>query len=254
VPEIDSSALFLLLYYWTEEKPTFNNFYIMKRTNFLLLFVCISLSGFSQVMDVNFQQFYDDFDQLQRFFQTSDSQYDGSPYLNDEFTKGTIILSDGKKYENILLRYNIYNDMFEFQKGNEALSIDKDKHFSCFTYGIYTFKYFEFEYKSKIESGYLEQVIEGDFSLYMKHIVILKDAEESGAYQEATNPTFYSQKPIFMIGNGPDRIVEIKNSKDLNNKFKELEETINNYTGNKKLKLKSKDDFIELINYLNSKG
>lgn len=224
----------------------------MKRTKILLLFVCISLSGFSQILDVNFQKFYDDFEQLQKFYSTSDSQYEGSPYLKDEFYKGTIILANGQEYKDILLRYNIYNDMFEFQKGKEALAIDKDKQFSCFILGIYTFKYFEFEYKNKIESGYLEQLIEGDFSLYLKHQVILKDGSDSGAYQEATKPTFYPQKPSFMLGSGPDKIVEIKNSKDLINKFKELEERINNYTGKKKLKLKSRNDYIELVNYLNS--
>ena len=39
--------------------------------------------------------------------------------------------------------------MFEFQKDNEALSIDKNKQFSCFTLGINTFKYCEFEFKDK---------------------------------------------------------------------------------------------------------
>lgn len=218
----------------------------------LLLLTFISLSGYSQIMDVDFQSFYDDFDQLKRFNEYKEISYDGSPYLNEDFEAGKIILADGKEYKRILLRYNVFYDRFEFSRDGQALAIEKDPQFSCFFIGDRIFFYKKFKYKDDIQEGYLEQVVEGDYSLYLKHDIVLREGEEAGAFQETRKPTFVPQKPSFLIGSKDKDIISVKGSKDFLNKFNDLEELIEEYTGSKKLKLKTEQDYIELVNYLNS--
>lgn len=220
----------------------------------LLLFTTFSLSGFAQVMDIGFQKFYDDFEHLKRFNETPEATYKGSPYLNDEFKTGKILLTDGQAYENVLLRYNVYYDNFEFSKEDKALAIDKDPRFSCFLIGERVFKLETFEFDGSTVKGYLEQLIEGDYSLYLKHKTILRDGEESGAYQQATKPAFFIQKPACLIGKKGGPIVEVRNSKDLLNTFGEIEGSIAEFRGKKKIKLKSTTDFKDLVEYLNSGG
>ncbi len=229
----------------------------MKRIVFLLLLLLsiISLPAYSQVMEIDFQRFYYDFENTKSINKTAyEINYDGSPYLNDEFQSGKIILADGNEYKDVLLRYNAYSDQFEFNRNNEILAIIKNPQFSEFIFGDHIFCYQRFQIKNEKQEGYLEKIREGNYSLYCKHITILREGEETGAFQEAKKPTFIPQKPLYMIGSKDKGIVPIKGPKDLYNEFQDIEETIDNYTGKKKLKLKSEEDYIELINFLNSQS
>jgi len=218
----------------------------------LAVLLTVSLTGYAQEVNLEFQKFYDDFNHLKRFNDAPESKYEGSPYFNDEFVPGKIILSDGQVYHNIPLRYNIYSDQFEFEKNKNALGIERGKQFPCFIIGDRTFRYSEFKFRNKTEEGYLEQIIEGEYSLYLKYTTTLREAVEEGAFQEAKKPSFFPQKPVFMIGYKTNRIVEVRSSRDLDKEFQDLGESLNKFKGKNKLKLKSKEDYIELITYLNS--
>ncbi|HLR77130.1 MAG TPA: hypothetical protein VK106_05680 [Balneolaceae bacterium] len=49
--------------------------------------------------------------------------YEGSPYLTDDFVKGYILLKDGVRTQNILLRYNMTNNQVEFLRKDEVYGI-----------------------------------------------------------------------------------------------------------------------------------
>lgn len=218
----------------------------------LLFYLLTSLAGYSQMSNDDLYAFFDDAAMLNIFSEIKELNYSGSPYLNDDYQTGNISFSDGNKYNNILLRYNIYYDQFEFNKGDKNYALETNPDIYLITLGDRIFVYREFEYKDKDQSGYLEQIIDGEYSLYIKHNVLLRTVEEIGAYSEKTKPTFWQQKPIIMIGSNKNPIAEIKGSKDFINKFPDLCDSVDKYTGKKKLKLKSVEDFKELVNYLNS--
>ena len=39
----------------------------------------------------------------------------GSPFANDEFLNGNVVLNNDDEYENVPLKYNIYNDELYFK-------------------------------------------------------------------------------------------------------------------------------------------
>ena len=49
----------------------------------------------------------------------------GSPYLNNDFEKGNIYLEGKYKFNDVLLRYNIYNDVMEFKDHGHLLDLDE---------------------------------------------------------------------------------------------------------------------------------
>lgn len=201
----------------------------MKRTiklSLLLIFI-ISLSGYSQVVNVDFQRFYDDFEQLKRFNERAEVIYDGSPYLEDEFHTGQIIMDDGIEYKDLQLRYNMFYDQVEFRNEEKVLSIDKGPQFSTFLIGDRVFSYKKFIIKDEIEEGYLEKLADGKYSLFLRHYIVLREGTDAGAYQEARKPTFIPQKPVFMIGSGENVIMPIRKLKDLYKLFPETEEAVN---------------------------
>ncbi len=220
----------------------------------LILIAGNSFSTYSQaqVISTELQNFYDDFASRKMMEGPIGEAYDGSPYLTDEFVSGTIFLANGEEYPDILLRYNVYDDLFELKKEDNIFIIDRQKTDYIFNLGDRIFSYNNYILKGRATEGYLEQLVRGTYSLYAKHIVVFREGEKPEPFKEARKPKFHIQNPDLLIGKDDGSIVEIKSAKDLYDKFNDLEKLIEEYTGNKKLKLKTEQDYIELVNFLNS--
>ena len=52
---------------------------------------------------------------LRKLMKRDYSEAEGSPYLNEEFTKGKIVFNNGKEYD-VLTRLNVGNQKFEIKK------------------------------------------------------------------------------------------------------------------------------------------
>lgn len=218
-------------------------------TSLILLLLAVTLSG--QVLNLELQNFYDEHKML-KSLQPVNFSYDGSPYLSDQFRNGDIILENGTVFKDIPLRYNAYYDLFEYTiKGNEY-ALDKSKKYSQFRIDEQTFIYKSYLFNSTEKEGYLEIVSKGNYSLYRIYKVVLKEAEEEGAYKEATRARFVHQKPDYLIGKGDDKIFSIRNKKELLKSFNKLTEPLKKYSGDKKIKLKNEEDYLQLVEFLNS--
>ena len=159
---------------------------------------------------------------------------------------------DGDTYDSIPIRYNIYNDQMQFERNGKAMAIENPENIKVVTIGSQSFIYSKYLTGSKSSSGYLEKIIEGDYSLYCRYYIILRSGSEPGAYKAAKNPRFDLQKPEYYLSKRDTDPLRIKTSSDILSGFKNLEEVLKKYTGKKKLKLKKEEDFINLLNYLNT--
>jgi hypothetical protein len=61
-------------------------------------------------------------------------EYEGTPYLNDEFISGTVYINEGK-FDDVPLRYNIFRDLVEFKKNNQIYFLDADGKIDMVTIG-----------------------------------------------------------------------------------------------------------------------
>ncbi len=224
----------------------------MKRKIYIsIIALMVSLGTNAQVLNNDMIRAMDEFNELKRIFPKDNSGYMGSPYLNDSFVPGTIEMKGGKTYKNILLRYNINNDQVEFKSEGEIMAIDNPDRIARVRIDKQEFYYFSFYENEELKKGYLEMVRDGKYALYLRHRVILKSGSEAGAYQEATKPTFYLQKPDHFIARKDSKPFKVKSTNDILSAYKDLEEPIKKYAGKKKLKLKKEEDYINLLDYLN---
>lgn len=226
---------------------------IMKRKIYIsIIALIVSLGINAQVLNNDMIRSMDEFNELKRIFPKDNSSYKGSPYLNDSFVTGNIEMKDGKTYNNILLRYNIHNDQVEFKNKSETIAIDNPNKIAIIRIDKQEFYYFSFYENEELKKGYLEMVSNGKYALYLRHRVILETASKDGAYHKATKPTFHLQKPNYFIARKDSIPVKVKSADDILSAYKDLEENLKKYTGKKKLKLKKEEDFINLLNYLNT--
>ena len=221
----------------------------------IMIFGLLSLESQAQKeVGATIQDFHKSFQMSRNEFTTaSELDYDGTPYMNDEFLPGRIFTPDNVQYVGVDIRYNIYEDNFEFNKDGVAMALDKSSRWPKFIVNDQVFEYKHYSYKSASTRGYLETLVDGTYSFYLKHTVVLKEAEEPGAYSEATKAWFYSIRPETMVGRNGKDIIKISNIKDLYKFFPETEEMLSGYSGGKRIKLKNNEDYIKVIEYLNSK-
>lgn len=216
-----------------------------------LLVYLPALSASSQVLDNQMIKLLDEFDELKRINVRQESSYEGTPYLYEEYIPGDILMTDGRSFFNIPLRYNTYSNHFEFKNDSTSMEIGNSPDIALIRINSKEFIYSDFHFLGRKETGYLERLVNGSYSLFLLHRTILRKAQEGGAYQEAKKPTFVSQRPDYLIGSPNGKVIKVNSIKDLAQFGNEIEYELASYSGKKKLRLKKEIDYIKLVSYLN---
>lgn len=225
---------------------------MIKRIFILILLFTGSLLN-AQILDHDMMNLMDEIDRNKILRgENMIIEYSGSPYLSADFKKGTIELIDGKIFKDIPLRYNIFNDNFEIKNKEEEFGLEKSKKFHEFKMGELIFRYEKYQItKNKEGEGYLEVLTEGAYTLYCKHNVSFTQAKKAAAYKEAVPPTFKKLGTDYLMQHDTGNIIRVKTSGDILKKYPEVESLLKVYAPKGKIKLREKEDFIKLVEYIN---
>ncbi|MEL4308186.1 hypothetical protein [Joostella sp. CR20] len=178
------------------------------------------------------------------------SGVDGSLYLNgDDFTKGKIFV-DGKVYENVDLRYNVYKDFIEIKMSENEIYKGSTK--SNYAYEVYGKKFFLLDYQdnNKTKTGYLECLFcTEDDMLLNKYIKIYYPPEKANTGYQKDKPAKFSDNQNYYIKlKGADYAIPLENNTkrilaQFNNK------QLDKFVKEKKLNLKKEEDLISFFKY-----
>lgn len=222
----------------------------MKRIVLISMLFAFAVSSYAQIIhaDHGLEDFY-----RMKFVKEgySNTKYDdiqGSPFLNKEFIKGELLMSDSTKYIGIPLRYNIYTDEIEYQGPDESEFALGDKTMAI----KISFDNHEFKYISSSEvKSYLEFVVLGKATLLKKYKVRYVEAEKAKAYEKSMPARFERGTENYYIEFQDGKISYVPNNKNIASLFPDKKEEIEKYVKAEKLKLKKEDDLIKLINFYN---
>ena len=183
---------------------------------------------------------------------------EGSPFLNDNFTKGKIIFNNGKEYD-VLTRLNVGTQKFEIKKNlnspssiiyiNESISIQMNRN----TYNLYSIKL-----ENEQILAILEDCVESDnISLYYFPRKVIKMPVETGAVAPTTGFTKIP-KPKWADAS-EFLILKDNNWYSVPNSFKKLvsmnifdSKLLKKYKKSNKLNIKKKESLIKMVTYFNS--
>jgi len=183
----------------------------------------------------------------------SESDIEGSAYLNAEFTNGALYTLQKEKYVDVPLRYNLYNDEMEFKNSqNEILAIADPGNIERIEIGNAVFYYMPYLLGKKTINGYFELIISGNVSLYTKHKVSFLAAEVAGAYKDAKPPRFERSADEYFIKNRNNPASIISNKKDLLDILSDHNTEIESFVKKNKTKVNDLDDLIGVVKYYNS--
>lgn len=179
---------------------------------------------------------------------------DGTPYLYDEFIAGTIATNDSLLYDNIFLRYNIYNDEMEFQLNvqNEVRIIGNPRDFLFFSINDKVFNYFTFVEKNRPQHGYFEVLNQGRCFVLVRRNIVFAEREEARAYSDAKPPRFEKMQDQFYLKFGDKLPVRVRlRRRSILEVFDDKRHEINNFIRQERLSFRNVDDLVKVADYYN---
>ena len=227
---------------------------MFKKYVLALFTLLISTVGFSQ-SEYQIRQAIDFFNanKLQSGdWKLTQSDIEGSPYLNDEFMEGVVFTTSKTQYMGMPLRYNIFNDQVEFKAQEQVQAIAAPETIEKIEMGDIKLVYAPYSLSKKIRRGYFIVEEEGVASLYRKPEIMFEEAKEPGAYKEAEPAQFKRKSDSYFIriGKSPAQLVASK--KDLEEAFPNHQKEIKQYIKDEKVKPRKEETLPGLIQFYNS--
>ncbi|WP_461639398.1 hypothetical protein [Labilibaculum euxinus] len=182
---------------------------------------------------------------------TSSANFEGSPYWDETFYKGSIISKDSLLYTGLHLRYNNYKDLMEFKKGENAYEISYQFPLLQIMFDGKIYKSFEYKDGNQDRIGYFQELHNGNYSLYCKNRIYFLEAKPAKGYKAATLPKFKRSAPVYYI-KANNELTLINNKKDLLKIFKNEKNKLNSFIKKNKIKLKDQSDMVSLIIFCNN--
>ena len=195
---------------------------------------------------------------LRKLMKRDYSEAEGSPYLNEEFTKGKIVFNNGKEYD-VLTRLNVGTQKFEIKKNynspaslidiNESVTVQmNNKNYNLHSINL----------NNEQILAILEDCIElENISLYYVPREAIKMPVETGA---TAPPTGFTKVPKPKWADASEfLILKDENWYAIPNSFKKLlsknifdPKLLKKYKKSNKLNIKKKESLIRMVTYFNS--
>lgn len=183
----------------------------------------------------------------------SESDIEGSPFLNDEFITGSIYTYQRMQFNDIPLRYNIYNGNLEFKTPeDQILALAAPEIVEKAIFGNFVLSYVPFILSKKIKNGFLKLIEEGTVSLYAQPEIMYQKPQEAGAYKDAEPAKFMERPDGYFIRVGKEAATKFTNKKELISIFPDHQKEVADFIKKNKIKINKEKSLQQLVQYYNS--
>jgi hypothetical protein len=173
----------------------------------------------------------------------------GSPYLTDEFVRGTVY-SEGEKPYPAMMRYNAYQDEMQVQGSGGITTLFK-RDYVWAVLGGETFRIESYEAGSGERQGYFVELNPGKARLLKRYRREFREGEAAvSSYSQGQPPRFDEEITYYLAREGsPAKEIKLR-KKDVLGALSSPEAEA--FVQENKLKLKSEEEVIQLLNHVNT--
>lgn len=180
----------------------------------------------------------------------------GIPFLNEHFQLGVLELHDGKKSDDVMMRYNIAKDLFEILRDDDTLTLNRPfaVKYVYLDEKVYMFNPKFREEAPRNQNGYFQQRVVGELSLFIKHRKDFSFHSFANNYQggAGTKEYYYVDKTNYVGKTTDGKPFLITSSKSLLSKLDKHKSEIKSFIKKNKLKVKKETDLVKVVEYYNS--
>jgi len=222
----------------------------------IILLIATSFS-FSQTLEYETKELHDLYGQIKLVNPGGETSalygdVEGSPYLSNEFKNGTVYTTTKQKFVNIPLRFNIYNDNFEFKTSDDQImematpeTVEKVEYNNC--YMVYI------AYKGEKEgNGFFKILEEGNATLYAHHEIAFKDSPRQEAFTLPEPPKFINKQNSHYIRFGTEKAIKIGKKNELIQLFPDHQSQVSAFIKKNKIKTNKPEQLKKLVQFYNS--
>lgn len=183
----------------------------------------------------------------------SESDIEGSPFLNDEFIIGSIYTFQKVQFNDIPLRFNIYTGNLEFKTpDNKVLALAAPEIVEKTVFGDFVLSYVPYILSKKIKNGFLKVIEEGAATLYARPEILYQKPKEAAAYKDPEPAKFLERADAYFIRIGKEAAIKVNNKKELISAFPDHQKEITAYIKKNKIKTNKEESLQQLIRYYNT--
>ena len=177
---------------------------------------------------------------------------EGSPYYNETFVLGKLLVNGKEVPGNYGIRYNAYNDQIELQGANETEALIKAVNYSCvINNNKYIYRSYQAKKKDTPTMGYFQVLTDEANGLLLKQ-ERMKFKEALEAKTSMTQPLparFIPYTNYYYLKNGTSIAAIIHKKTILDNFEPEVQSAIKKYIKSEKIDLKKEYDLLKLFSY-----
>ena len=183
--------------------------------------------------------------------QASAQKIEGTPYLSEKYVPGEILF--GSERSAVPLRYNVYQDLMEYQQNGKALVLDPNTKIKKVRLGESTYIVGKFEFDGKTKYGFLNLLDSGKVMLVAKKVVKYQEPLKGRGLDGGDLPAKFSKSSdayFYRVGNG--ELQEVDNIKDMIASFPDKQEEVKQFAKKEKISPKKEEELVKLVRYYNS--
>lgn len=230
----------------------------MKKSTIILFVIPLMLAcDFAWGQKFYIRDVYDFYNEIALPNATHDNEnsYDaieGSPYIQKEFVKGSILI-DSTSYEGVPLRYNAYDDRMEFlSKSDLVLYVTNPEQYQKFILQDKTYIYRKAPGSKSEEQGFFQLLKEGTVNLLKKESISLLESQPAKPFGDPKPASFKARPANFYLSLSNGKLIQISKEKDLLQALKPHKEALESYIDQQKLNVKKEEDLQKVIAYANT--
>lgn len=181
-------------------------------------------------------------------------EFDGSPYMHDEFIPGAIYYNGEDGFLDVPIRYNIFFDEMEYKQPEKEriYALKPDTLFNMIIILEDTFVVSKYKRENEIARGYFKSHAQGEIALLVKLEIEFREAQKETTHEMAMAARFMKKPDQYYIKLPGGPAHRIKNTKTLIADLGSHDSELTNYAKEHKLSGKKEEDLLELITYFNA--
>jgi len=175
----------------------------------------------------------------------------GTPYMDETYVTGVVYFAN--RSQTAPIRYNVFQDLVEYQQNGKALVLDPNATIKKVHFGTAVLIPQKYESNGKPKFGYFAVLDSGKVTLLAKKKVIFLAAKKGGALDGSDQPAEYKRSAdtfYYKIGNG--EVQEVESIKSMIASFPDKQEELSQFAKKEKISPRKEKELIQFVQYYNS--